>query len=233
MVLRERRLGVRCRGRSWFGRRSRSWFCCRSRSWFWSRSRCWFCCGSCCWFCCGSRCWSRGVWVIEGWREVCWRGLFGLLFFLFLFDFFLEGFFLFFGHGDIEDFLFGSAFVFGAQEFLGDFGFFFVDNFFDIASDEFEVGEFWGHEGRFGQDRLIDSGEFFAFIEQFAKFFVGGFAIDGLFEVFDEDRIGFDGCSAFEAGEVLPVLARWAQDGRREALSVGSFFVALATVCEA
>ena len=141
MVLRERRLGVRCRGRSWF------------------------CCGSWRWFCCG----SWWVWVIEGWREVCWRGLFGLLVFLFLFDFFLEGFFLFFGQGDIEDFLFGSTFVFGAQKFLGDFGFFFVDNFFDIASDEFEVGEFWGHEGRFGQDRLIDSGEFFAFIEQFAK----------------------------------------------------------------
>ena len=156
-----------------------------------------------------------------------------MLFFLLLFDFFLEGFFLFFGQGDIEDFFFGSTFVFGAQEFLGDFGFFFVDNFFDIASDEFEVGEFWGHEGRFGQDRLIDSGEFFAFIEQFAKFLVGGFAIDGLFEVFDEDRIGFDGCSAFEAGEVLPVLARWAQDRRREALGVGSFFVPLATVCKA
>ena len=80
-------------------------------------------------------------------------------------DFFQERFFLLFGQGDIEDFFFGPTFVFGSEEFFGDFGFFFVDDFFDIASDEFEVGEFRVHESRFGQDRLCDSGEFFAFIE--------------------------------------------------------------------
>ena len=137
---------------------------------------------------------------------------------------------LFFGQGNIEGFVFGSAIVFGAEEFFGDLSFFFFDDLLDIASDEFKVGQIWGQESRFGEDRLTDSRDVLAFVEEVSKFFLGRLAIDTVLEVFDCHRVGFDRRSSLETSKVLPVLARWIQKGCRRPHRVGAFFVALATV---